>query len=157
VGEGGGAAHEGCTAEGQRPHTRGCRGRARRGKEGGTRREGKGRKRKREREEKGGEGSSPRGSNSGDHRLQNLGHHGERERWEREREVAAWEKSNERKGPGGGAWAELGRAGLGRARLGRTVSQNPVACTTTDRKSIREAKIQNETKQHTRLSTKSDK
>jgi hypothetical protein len=50
-----------------------------------------------------------------------------------------------------------GRAGSGWARLGRIVGQNPVACTTTDRKSIREAKIRNETKQRTRLSTKSDK
>jgi hypothetical protein len=33
-----------------------------------------------------------------------------------------------------------GRAGLGRAGLGRTMGQNPVACTTTDRKSIHEAK-----------------
>jgi hypothetical protein len=46
--------------------------------------------------------------NSGDDRLQTLGHHGEgeRERWEREREVTAREKSNERKRLGGG-----GRAG----------------------------------------------
>jgi hypothetical protein len=47
-----------------------------------VRREEKGRERERQREEKGGELTS--GSNSGDHRLQNLGHHG-RERWERER------------------------------------------------------------------------
>jgi hypothetical protein len=40
--------------------------------------------------------------NSSDHRLQTLGHHGERER---EREVIAWEKSNERKGSGGGGRA----------------------------------------------------
>jgi hypothetical protein len=32
------------------------------------------------------------------------------------------------------------RAGLGRARLGRTAGQNPVARTTTDRNSISEAK-----------------
>jgi hypothetical protein len=37
-----------------------------------------------------------------------------------------------------GARDELGRAG--RAGLGRTMGQNPVACTTTDRNSIREAK-----------------
>jgi hypothetical protein len=103
----------------QGPRARGCRGRARRGEEGGARREGKGRKR--EREETGGAGSSPRGSNSGDHNLQNLGHHGG-ERDGREREVAAREKSNERKGTRGRAWgaggargarAELGWAGLG--------------------------------------------
>jgi hypothetical protein len=66
-------------------------GHARMGEEGGARGEGKGRKRKREREEKGGEGSSPRGSNSGDHRLQNLGHHGGRERDGRERGCCAGE------------------------------------------------------------------
>jgi hypothetical protein len=73
-----------------------------------------------------------------------------------EREVAAREKSNERKGPGGmgsrgarGARAELGQprlgwAGSGRAGLGRTAGQNPVAHTTTDLKSIREAKSEME-------------
>jgi hypothetical protein len=63
-----------------------------------------------------------------------------------EREVAAREKSNERKGPGGamGARAKLGRAGPGRAGLGRTAGQNPVACTTIDQKSIREAKSETE-------------
>jgi hypothetical protein len=37
--------------------------------------------------ERGGEGKLTSGSKSGDHRLQNLGHHGERERerWEGER------------------------------------------------------------------------
>jgi hypothetical protein len=53
------------------------------------------------------------------------------------------------KGPGGRAWgaggargarAELGWAGLGRAGLGRTAGQNPVARTTIDLNSIREAK-----------------
>jgi hypothetical protein len=97
---------------------------------------------------------------------------GERDGREREREVAAREKSNERKGTrgahawgAGGAWgvrAEsgwvgLGWAGSGWAGLGRTVGQNPVARTTTDRKSIRKAKIRNETKQRTRLSMKSYK
>jgi hypothetical protein len=94
--------------------------------------------------ERGGELTS--GSKSGDHRLQNLGHHhGERERGGREREVAAREKSNERKrsreggahgeGTGArGARAEMGRTGLGRAGLGRTAGQNHVARITTDRK-----------------------
>jgi hypothetical protein len=49
------------------------------------------------------------------------------------------------KGPGGRAWrvggARGARAGSGRAGLGRTTGQNPEARTTTDRKSIREAKI----------------
>jgi hypothetical protein len=60
-----------------------------------------------------GEGELTLGSKSGDHRLQNLGHHGG------EREVATREKSNERKGPGGqwGAGAPGARgpswAGLG--------------------------------------------
>jgi hypothetical protein len=49
------------------------RGRARRGRREGTRR-GREEEGEREREEKGGELTS--GSNSGDHRLQNLGHLG---------------------------------------------------------------------------------
>jgi hypothetical protein len=48
------------------------RGRAQGESRGGRGREG-------EREEKGGEGSSPRGPNSGDRHLQSLGHHRERE------------------------------------------------------------------------------
>jgi hypothetical protein len=81
----------------------------------GARREGKGRKRKREREEKGGEGSSPRGSNSGDHRLQNLGHHGGRER---ERLLRGRNQMRE-KGPGGTRMGSMGRQGhAGRARPG---------------------------------------
>jgi transcription termination factor Rho len=83
-------------------------------KKEGARREGKGRERKRERGEKGGKGSSPRGSNSSDHRLQNLGHHREREMGERE--VAAWEKSNERKGTRGRAHGEQGAPGAPGAR-----------------------------------------
>jgi hypothetical protein len=53
---------------------------------GGRRRGGGGDERERER---GGELTS--GSKSGDHHLQNLGHHRGRERDGREREVAAWE------------------------------------------------------------------
>jgi hypothetical protein len=89
-------------------------------------------------EEREGEGERGRGrgrgrahlgdQNSGDHRLQTLGHHGERERDGREREVVAREKSNERKRPGGGG-ERIGRAGGARgaraelswAGLGRTV------------------------------------
>jgi hypothetical protein len=77
--------------------------------------------------------------NSSDHRLKTLGHHGERERerWKREREVTAWEKSNERKGIRGRG-ARMGRTGGARgaragpsrtrpgwARLGHIVDQNP--------------------------------
>jgi hypothetical protein len=48
------------------------------------------------------------------------------------------------------SWAGPGWAGLGRAGLGRTAGQNPVACTTTDRNSIHEAKSE------TRLSNTRD-
>jgi hypothetical protein len=51
-------------------------------KKGARREEERGGEGKRERErERGGELTS--GSKSGDHNLQNLGHHGERERWRR--------------------------------------------------------------------------
>jgi hypothetical protein len=79
------------------------------------------------------------GSKSGDHRLQNLGHHRE-ERDGRERELCA-EELNEGKGTREGAtWggaacqgcAGQGHAELGRAGLGRTTGQNPAARTTTD-------------------------
>jgi hypothetical protein len=71
-----------------------------------------------------------------------------------EREVAAREKTNERKGPGARAWGRArvpgarqagpGWAGLGRAGLGYTAGQNPVARTSIDRKSICEAKSETE-------------
>jgi hypothetical protein len=89
---------------------------ARRGRAGNTcRGEGRGvggeeRERERERE-------LTSGSKSGDHCLQNLGHHGgERERWERERELCAGEL-NEGKEIRGGAGRQ-GRMGHGRAELG---------------------------------------
>jgi hypothetical protein len=70
--------------------------------------EGEGEERERERE---GEGKTHlRGSKFRRSRLQTLGHHGERERWKREREVTAWEKSNETNGSGGGRGRQ-GRAG----------------------------------------------
>jgi hypothetical protein len=83
---------------------------------------GRERERERESEEKGGEGSSPRGSNSGDHRLQNLGHHGrERVREMGEREIAARDKSNEANGSRGGGAHGVGRGARGaRAGPGRT-------------------------------------
>jgi hypothetical protein len=49
------------------------------------------------------------------------------------------------------------RAGPGRAGLGRTVGQNLVARTTTDRKINSRSRIRDETKQRTRLSMESDK
>jgi hypothetical protein len=81
------------TRRGRRGPHAGAAGGARAGeKKEGARREEKGRERKRERKENGGEGSSPRGSDSGDHRLQNLGHHRrEREMGERERGCCAGE------------------------------------------------------------------
>jgi hypothetical protein len=100
----------------------GCRaaaqGRARaQGREEGARAGGE--RREREREEKGGEGSSPRGPNSGDRHLQALGHHVEREMGEGERGCCA-RNPNERGRGGGGAWGcgapgarKPGWAGLG--------------------------------------------
>jgi hypothetical protein len=61
-----------------------------------------------------------------------------------EREIAAWEKSNERKRPGEGGAPGEGTGARGArgawAELGHTTGQNPVARTTTDRNSIRKAK-----------------
>jgi hypothetical protein len=48
-----------------------------------------------------GEGSSPQGSKPGDHRLQNLGHHGE-ERDGRERELCAGELNEGKRDKGRG-------------------------------------------------------
>jgi hypothetical protein len=85
-------------------------GRPRREEEG----EGEG-KREGERERGRGEGSSPRGSNSGDHRLRDLGHHGERERCERERLLCGRNQMREKdQGRGARAWGgheRQGRAG----------------------------------------------
>jgi hypothetical protein len=82
---------------------------------------------KRERE-RGGEGELTSGSKSDDHHLQNLGHHGERERGGREKERLLRGRNQMREkdqgarawGAGGarGARAELGRAGPGRVGLG---------------------------------------
>jgi hypothetical protein len=103
------------------------RGRARRASRGaGPRRRGQGkmrgcaqgekrREREREREGRGGELTS--GSNSGDHHLQNLGHHGEREVEEGEGGCCAG-NPNERGRRGGGAWGVWG-AGGARAELGQ--------------------------------------
>jgi hypothetical protein len=98
----------------------------------------RGRKKRRERErERGGEGSSPRGPNSGDRRLQFLGHHGEREVEERERGGCCAGDPNEREreegrmGGGVGARGAQGRAGLGWVGLGHFAGRKPTACTTT--------------------------
>jgi hypothetical protein len=85
---GAGGRAEGCAIGAARE---GLQGGARAGEKKGARvgkgKGGRGRGRERR------EGSSPQGSNSGDHRLQNLGHHGERERemGERERGCCAGE------------------------------------------------------------------
>jgi hypothetical protein len=100
------------------PRTRGCRGAHTQG-----RRRGHAQGREGEGEEEGERGGEGRGAhlgdpNSGDHRLQDLGHHGERERWEREGGCCAGEL-NEGKRPGErgradgeGTGAELGWAAL---------------------------------------------
>jgi hypothetical protein len=116
------------------------------------------------------EGSSPRGSNSGDHRLQNLGHHRrDREMGERERERLLRGRNQMREKDQGarmgsrgarGTRAELGRAGLGwvgSGWAGLHRGSKPRG-THNHRSEINpRSKIRNETKQHTRLSTKSDK
>jgi hypothetical protein len=90
------------------------------GKKRGRAQGEKTREREREREGRGGDLTS--GSNSGDHRLQNLGHHGEREVEEGEGGCCAG-NPNERGRRGGGAWGvwgargAQGRAGPGRAGL----------------------------------------
>jgi hypothetical protein len=101
----------------------GCRGRVTepargarqgyRGRAGKKKGEGEG---KRERE-RGGELTS--GSKSGDQRLQNLGHHhGERERWERERLLRGRNQMKERdQGSGARAWGAGGTRGA-RTELG---------------------------------------
>jgi hypothetical protein len=103
-----------------------------------------------EEEEEGERGGEGRGAhlgdpNSGDHRLQDLGHHGERERCGRgggccTGELNEGKRPGERGAHGEGTGARGARAELGRAGLGRTAGQNPVALTTTDRNSIHEAK-----------------
>jgi hypothetical protein len=89
------------------------------GREEGVRAGGERRERERERRR---EGSSPRGPNSGDRRLQALGHHREREMGEGERGCCAGNPNERGRGGGGGAWGVWGaggaRAGLGRAELG---------------------------------------
>jgi hypothetical protein len=104
------------------------------------------------------------GFKSGDHRLQNLGHHGERERWRTGGCCVG--KSNERKGEKGGGAREtraLGarragpdRAGSDRAGLGRGPGQKPTTHATTDRTPIANRNPKRgET--NTRLNTTSDK
>jgi hypothetical protein len=99
AGRGGGAAPP-ASREGRGARVQGKRGGARRGRRGERGRErGEGR---------GGELTS--GSNSGDHRLQNLGHHGEREVEEGEGGCCAG-NPNERGRRRGGAWGVWGARG----------------------------------------------
>jgi hypothetical protein len=106
------------------PGAEAAQGCARRGNRG-TRREEKGEGEGKRERERGGELTS--GSKSGDHRLQNLGHHrGEREVGERGGCCAG--ELNEGKRPGEGARMgrarALGARGSSWAGLGRTAGQN---------------------------------
>jgi hypothetical protein len=119
----------------------GGRGERRRGPQGprGERAEGRGGGRRRGGggEEREGEGELTSGSKFGDHRLQNLGHHGERERGGGE-EVAAWENQmREREGGAG----QSGTAGPDWVGLGRVAGQKPTTRTTTDQNPIRETRL----------------
>jgi hypothetical protein len=68
-------------------------------------------------ERRGGEGSSPRGPNSGDRRLQSLGHHGEREVEEGEGGCCAGDP-NEREREEEGARGRVGAPGVGAGQTG---------------------------------------
>jgi hypothetical protein len=155
-------AREGGAHGSRRGARKGRVGAARGARREATRGKKKGRVRGRERGR--GEGSSPWGPTPAITVSKTLGTTGrERDGRERERLMRGRNQMRE-KGPGArmrsrgarGARAELGRVRLGWA-ITRTAGQNPMARTTIDRKSIREAKIQNKSKQRTRLSTKSDK
>jgi hypothetical protein len=140
----------------------GGRGRAAPRTWGAARRGGEGEgKRERERErERGGELTS--GSKSDDHRLQNLGHHRERERGGGEEAAARENQMRERERREGRAWGRgrapgargpewVGWAGLGRAG-------SCCEAKTHDTHNHRsESDSRNETEQHTRLNTTSDK
>jgi hypothetical protein len=141
VGRGGGAAPP-ANGEGRCARA-GKREGARRGRRGG-----RGRERRR-----GGEGSSPQGPNSGDRRLQSLGHHGEREVEEGEGGCCTGNPNErERRGRMGGCGCQ-GRAGPGRARPGWVGlgwaeplrRSKPTTCTTTKRIKSR-IEIQNGTR-----------
>jgi hypothetical protein len=91
-------------------------------------------RRRRERKGEGKEKTHLRGSKLRRSELQTLGHHGERERWKKEREVTAREKSNEPNGSGeGGPWGRAGAPGArgpgqarpGRAGLGHITDRSP--------------------------------
>jgi hypothetical protein len=101
------------------------------------------------------------GSKSGDHHIQNLGHHGEREVGERGSCCAGELNEGKRPGEGGVRMGESqGRVGQGRAELDRARSHRRSKFRGTHNhisESNSRNKIQNKTKQHTRLSTKSDK
>jgi hypothetical protein len=107
---------------------------------------GRGRERARER---GGELTS--GSKSGDHRLQNLGHHGERERGGGEEVATRENQMREREiregGAHGGGAGHRGRAGQsgpagpGWVGLGRVAGQKPTTRTTIDQNPNRETRL----------------
>jgi hypothetical protein len=138
---------------------------AARARGGGGRGHTQGRRRGGEERERG-RGELTLGSKSGDHRLQNLGHHRERERWRIG--GCCTGKSNERKGEKGGGGAhgggagrrgrvgQSGPAGPGWAGLGRARSwAGTEAHSTRDHRL--ESKSWNEIEQNTRLSTTPDK
>jgi hypothetical protein len=94
------------------------------GREQGDRageKKGRGR-REREREREGEGKTHLRGSKFQRSRLQTLGHYGERERerWKRERDVTAREKSNETNGSRGGRGRAHGEGRGHQGRAGRT-------------------------------------
>jgi hypothetical protein len=134
-------------AGGEGPPPRACEGAgggvAHRGEEG----EGK-IERERERER---EGELTSGSKSGDHRLQNLGHHGERERGGGEEVATRENQMREREiregGAHGGGAGHRGRAGQsgpagpGWVGLGRVAGQKPTTRTTIDQNPNRETRL----------------
>jgi hypothetical protein len=138
----------GARRRGPRPR-RGARAGGNGGRAGKKKGEGE-EKIERERErERGGDLTS--GSKSGDHRLQNLGHHGGRERGGEEVAVRENQMKERERKEGARAWGRgsaPGACGPERAGLGRTAGQNPAARTTTVRILIREMKTKTRLGKH---------
>jgi hypothetical protein len=104
-----------------------------------------------EREGEEGEGETHlRGSNSGDHRLQNLGHHGEREVAAREIQMREGEEEGAHGEVGRGARAGPGWVGLGWARplRGSKPATRTTQSETHDTGSNRESKSETERDEH---------